>query len=168
MPRPQVASVIRFSKLLAALLIVVSMLPSQVPGGGSPATHQEDNPMSQSNPVFLASGTDGGGAASRPAVTQVLVRVRNASSSDFRDVRVFFPDAPDRAMHYGAVASGGASEYLPVSRAYRYAHIEVTAGGKPYSLRPIDYVGEEELGPGRYTDVLRTEADRLTVALERD
>ena len=124
--------------------------------------------MSPSNPVFSPSGSDGGGAASRPAVEHVLVRVRNASSDELDDIRVFFPDAPDRAMHYGAVASGAASEYLPVSRAYRYAHIEATAGGRPYSLQPIDYVGEEELEPGRYTYVLRTEADRLTVALERD
>ena len=124
--------------------------------------------MNQSNPVFSPSRSDGGGTAPRPAVEHVLVRVQNASSSDFDDVRVFFPDAPDRAMHYGTVASGAASEYLPVSRAYRYAHVEATAGGKPYSLQPIDYVGEEELEPGRYTYVLRTEADRLTVALERD
>jgi hypothetical protein len=96
------------------------------------------------------------------------IRVRNASAVDFDEVRVFFPDDPAAAVSYGAVKAGAASDYKPVGRAYRYAHIEATAGEREFVLRPIDYVGEEELPAGRFTYVLSIVADRLTVDLERD
>jgi hypothetical protein len=96
------------------------------------------------------------------------IRVRNASTVDFGEVRVFFPDDPAAAVSYGAVKAGAASDYKPVGRAYRYAHIEATAGEREFVLRPIDYVGEAELPAGRFTYVLSIAADRLAVNLERD
>lgn len=103
-----------------------------------------------------------------PGAGERRVRVRNAGAVDFDEVRVFFPDRPDEAVSYGPVKKGAVSDYKSVGRAYRYAHIEAVAGGRQFVLRPMDYVGEEELPPGRFTYVLRTEADRLSIALERD
>jgi len=123
--------------------------------------------MTETKAVHAPSGAEAGGPPARPA-EQVLVRVRNASPVDFDAVRVFFPDAPQRATDYGAVAAGAASDYLPSGRAYRYAHVEATAAGRRYEVHPIDYVGEPELEPGRHTYVLGIDADRLTIETGRD
>ena len=103
-----------------------------------------------------------------PGAGDRRIRVRNAGAVDFDEVRVFFPDRPDAAVSYGPIKKGAVSDYKSVARAYRYAHVEAVAGARQFVLRPMDYVGEEELPPGRFTYVLRTEADRLSIALERD
>lgn len=57
---------------------------------------------------------------------------------------------------------------FPKELAYRYARIEVQAGGQPYALNPFDYTGEAPLSAGRYTYVLSVEGPELRLELERD
>jgi hypothetical protein len=101
-----------------------------------------------------------------PAAKNVEIRVRNASDRGFDQVRVVFPER--REVNYGAIPKGGISPFHGVSRAYRYAEFQVKAGDQAFSLVPIDYVGEQELTPGRYTYVLRIQDSNLTVDLERE
>lgn len=124
--------------------------------------------MTDKAPAPSPSGGEAGGSPARPEAGAVLVRVRNASTFDFDSTRVYFPDAPDRAVDYGPIASSAASDYHAATVAYRYAHVEVTAGERSFVLHPFDYVGEAKLEPGRVTYVLGVEGDRLTVELRRE
>src|SRR5262245_12004121 len=95
---------------------------------------------------------------------QVEIRIKNASGRDFDRVRVVFPDRDE--VDYGPVARGGFSAFRSARRAYRYAQIHVKAGDRDFSLQPMDYVGERDLSPGRYTYVVRIVGDGLAVDLE--
>jgi len=95
----------------------------------------------------------------------VEIRIKNASDIDFDRVRVVFPERDE--ADYGAVAKGRFSAFRDTRHAYRYAQVHVKAGDRDISLEPIDYVGEQELAPGRYTYVLRIEGNRLAIDLEK-
>jgi hypothetical protein len=95
----------------------------------------------------------------------VEIRIKNASDIDFDRVRVVFPERDE--ADYGAVAQGRSSAFHATSRAYRYAQVHVKAGDRDISLQPMDYVGEQELAPGRYTYVVRIEGNRLAIDLEK-
>ena len=79
------------------------------------------------------------------------IRVQNSSSFAFDRVDVVFPEDE---VSYGSIRANSASAYREVSKAYRYAYIEVEIGGEELVLQPIDYVGESLLRSGRYTYVL--------------
>lgn len=96
---------------------------------------------------------------------RVEIRIKNGSDVDFDRVRVHFPD--QREVDYGPVPKGGVTAFQATSRAYRYAGFSVRAGNQELSLHPIDYVGEQELPPGRYTYSLGVDNGRLTVQLEK-
>ena len=106
--------------------------------------------------------------ASASAAAAVSIRIENASNLDFDAVFVFFPDHPGQAVSYGPIQKGAVSDYQNTSRAYRYAHVEAKVGNRTFTLRPIDYVGEEELPTGRFTYVLRIEGERLSTDLRKD
>lgn len=93
----------------------------------------------------------------------VEIRVTNRSDRDFDQVVATFD--PDR-VDYGAVAKGATSDYRTVKQAYRYALVEVTAGGQTFRFHPIDYVGETPLEPGRYTYALNIEPSDNTVTID--
>jgi hypothetical protein len=103
------------------------------------------------------SGTDTG------AQGGVQIRVANRSDRDFDRVEATFD--PER-VEYGAVAKGATSEYRTVKQAYRYALVEVTAGGQTFRFHPIDFVGETPLEPGRYTYALNIEPSDNTVTID--
>jgi hypothetical protein len=104
-------------------------------------------------------------SASAAAVHPVQLRIKNASHRDFDRVRVVFPDRVE--VDYGPVAKDSFSGFHGTSRAYRYAQIHVKAGDQEFALTPMDFVGEQELAPGRYTYILRVEGSRLTIDLEK-
>ena len=102
---------------------------------------------------------------SAAAAHPVQIRIKNAGNMDFDRVRVVFPDRIE--VDYGPIAKGSFSGFQGTSRAYRYAQIHVQAGDQEFTLAPMDFVGEQELAPGRYTYVLRVEGSRLAIALEQ-
>ena len=81
----------------------------------------------------------------------VQIRIMNSSSFAFDRVDVVFPEDE---VSYGSIRANSASAYRDVSKAYRYAYIEVEIGGEELVIQPIDYVGESLLRSGRYTYVL--------------
>ena len=92
----------------------------------------------------------------------VQIRLSNASGLDFEDVEVNFYD---NRVSYGTIAAGTASGYQRTERAYSYAFVQLTAAGKQYRLQPIDFVGETELAPGRYTYILDLDGTRISLRL---
>lgn len=93
----------------------------------------------------------------------VEIRVANRSDRDFDRVVVTFD--PGR-VDYGAVVKGATSDYRRIQQAYRYALVEVTAGGQTFRFHPIDYVGETPLEPGRYTYALTIEPSDNTITID--
>ena len=96
----------------------------------------------------------------------VEIRIQNASSFPFERVDVVFPEDQ---ISYGSIRANSASDYRDVSKAYRYAYIEVELGGEELVLQPIDYVGENLLRSGRYTYVLNVTVEgQLTLEFRED
>ena len=96
----------------------------------------------------------------------VEIRIQNASPFSFQRVDVVFPADE---VSYGAIGANSASQYRGVSKAYRYAYIEVDIGGEELVLQPIDYVGESLLESGRYTYVLNVTVEgHLTLEFRKD
>lgn len=95
----------------------------------------------------------------------VEIRINNVSNLDFDRVCVHLPDEPE--VEYGPISKGGVTGFRATRRAYRYAGFSVRAGKQEFSLQPVDYMGEQELPPGRYTYVLGLDNGRLTVKLEK-
>lgn len=99
--------------------------------------------------LFLVSCSFG---PSSLAAGEVEIRVENRSKVRIEKVRVQFPSQTE---DYGNIDSEEITEYRVVRNAYRYARIEAIVDGKPAILQPIDFVGEKQLKPGRYTYVLK-------------
>ena len=86
-----------------------------------------------------------------PGGGDVRIRIANLTSFPFERVDVVFPE---NEVSYGAIPAHGLSDYHDVSTAYRYAYIEVQIAGEELRIQPIDYVGENALGAGKYTYAL--------------
>lgn len=96
----------------------------------------------------------------------VEIRIQNASSFPFQRVDVVFPEDQ---VSYGSIPANSTSDYRGVSRAYRYAYIEVEIAGEELRIQPIDYVGESLLDSGRYTYVLNVTVEgHLTLDFRED
>jgi hypothetical protein len=101
-----------------------------------------------------------------PGGGAVRIRIANLSSYPFERVDVVFPE---NEVSYGAVPSHGLSDYRDVSTAYRYAYIEVQIAGEELVIQPIDYVGENKLGAGKYTYALNVSVEgHLTLQFQED
>jgi hypothetical protein len=105
----------------------------------------------------------GDGGTDTGAQGGVEIRIANRSDRDFDRVDATFD--PEK-VEYGAVAKGATSEYRTVKQAYRYALVEVTAGGQTFRFHPIDFVGETPLEPGRYTYALTIEPSDNTITID--
>lgn len=77
-----------------------------------------------------------------------LIRLENASAVELTDVTFSAGHDP---IHFDRIAPGGKTEYVEVDEAYSYGYVKVHANGQEYVLQPIDYVGEETIGDGRFT-----------------
>lgn len=95
----------------------------------------------------------------------IFLRVRNASNLDFSSVFVAYPGVEEQ---FGRVEIGQSSPFKAVNGVYPYGFIEVEASGRAYRLQPIDYVGEQPLGNGRFTYCLDVEDGDLLFELERE
>ncbi len=77
-----------------------------------------------------------------------LVRLENTSAVELRDVTFSSGHDP---LTYERLAPGERTAYVEVESSYSYGYLKVTANGREHVIQPIDYVGEEEIGPGRFT-----------------
>src|SRR5690242_1201178 len=85
---------------------------------------------------------------SQESVVGSEIRIVNASDVDFADVVV-------GGLHYGNIEHGQVTGYQRWETAYRYSSVSLSAADKTYTLQPIDYVGENPLGSGRFSYLLR-------------
>lgn len=80
-----------------------------------------------------------------------LLRVQNASEFEMTDLVIHVPGEPIRADLLGP---GDRTDYREAPGAFRIASVDGKVEGETFRIQVIDYVGEEPLGPGRFTYVL--------------
>ena len=101
---------------------------------------------------------------------EVYIRLENVSSHNYENITVNTWNNP---LDYGNLGTGEVSDYQMVTKAYRYAFVELEIDGETYTIQPIDYVGESTLGSGYYTyqidaSDITEQYGRLTISLVED
>lgn len=76
------------------------------------------------------------------------IRIKNNSKYDFCNVII---DPSGKLTNYGIVKSGENSCYNYFDSAFQYAYVKLYIGDNEFILQPIDYVGEQPLGVGKFT-----------------
>jgi hypothetical protein len=71
----------------------------------------------------------------------------------------FQPGEPQ--LKFARIEPGEATDYVPVGNAYSYGYLDVTVDGARRVIQPIDYVGENYIGEGRFTYVITIEPGTL-------
>lgn len=106
-----------------------------------------------SNPLSSADGTQ--------------IRLRNASTFELTAV-TFASGASE--VKFARLGPSEVTAYAEVASAYRYGYLDVRVNGERRQLQPIDYVGENVIGSGRFTYVITIDAATRnpSVALVRD
>lgn len=104
-----------------------------------------------------------------PIVAELEIRVRNVSSFDYTDI--FLSTSEDH--DYGDLTSGAESSYQGHEKAFRYCFVQLFIEQDSFIIQPIDFVGETELEPGKYTyeiDALDSQDlyGRLSMTLVKD
>lgn len=130
---------------------------------------EDDEPVSSPPTVAIAFCLLGVAAmiavfTLRPAPPASQVRVRNASAYSFQQVRI-------NGQLYGNIDAGKSSAYQSMV-AYRYASVRLIAGEREMGLIVDDFVGEDALGHGKFTYVLKiagiSSTDGVQFSLEED
>lgn len=80
--------------------------------------------------------------------SEVFIRISNVSAYNFQNITVNTWNNP---LNYEDLGSGELSAYQMVTKAYRYAFVELEIDGETYTIQPIDFVGETPLKNGHYT-----------------
>jgi hypothetical protein len=81
----------------------------------------------------------------------VELRFENASQQTFEVLHVDF----GRVAEFEGLRPGEVTEYQEFDDAYSYGFVRVVIGADEHIIQPIDFVGEEQLDPGKYTHVLQ-------------
>jgi hypothetical protein len=79
------------------------------------------------------------------------IRLRNAST--FELTTVTFSPGPAE-LEFARISPGATTGYVPVIDAYRYGYLDLQVDGVRRTLVPVDYVGENYIGAGRFTYVI--------------
>ncbi|GAA0892738.1 hypothetical protein GCM10009122_24170 [Fulvivirga kasyanovii] len=90
----------------------------------------------------------------------VLIRIKNSSDFDFQNVYV---NTGFEGNNFDNISAGRYSDYEDFESAYRYAYIELEINNRLYKIQPIDFVGEKELEPGRYTYIIGVDTAEISV-----
>lgn len=97
-----------------------------------------------------------------------LVRIHNATGHDLDIVRVRPPLPGAAPVDYGPLQDDDTSDYREIPDARAIAAIQASGPGADLMLQPYDVVGEDQLGPGRFTYRLSTLAERLQLQVIAD
>ena len=93
--------------------------------------------------------------------TPTEIRIRNASDQDFQAVVV-------GGVRFGDIKAGAVTGYQIFPVAFDIADADLIVRSNRLSFTPIDYVGYQPLGCGRFSYALSLERGRLRIRLERD
>lgn len=78
----------------------------------------------------------------------IEIRIHNISNVQFNKIKV---GGGLNQKHYEDLPPGVKSAYQTYEKAYRYAYVELEIENVKFILQPIDFFGESELTPGKYT-----------------
>lgn len=100
--------------------------------------------------------------------TKTNIRITNISKYDFCNVVL---DPVSGPVNCGIIKKGETTCYRSFDTAYHYAYIRFNIGDKEFKLQPIDYVGEQPLGIGKFTyaiDIHDYAAGKMDIGLIPD
>lgn len=80
--------------------------------------------------------------------SDLLIRVKNQSAFRYQGIMV---NADGNEKNFGSLNPLNYSAYQSFDFAFRYAYVELRINGQTYTIQPFDYVGEDQLPPGKYT-----------------
>ncbi|MEQ9167595.1 MAG: hypothetical protein RLO12_15155 [Fulvivirga sp.] len=89
-----------------------------------------------------------------------MIRIQNSSDFKFQNVYV---NTGFEGHNYEDILPTNYSDYVGFESAYRYAYIQLEIDNRLYIIQPIDYVGEKELKPGKYSYVIGVDTARMSV-----
>lgn len=101
-------------------------------------------------------------------INKTNIRIINASKYDFCNV-VLNPSSGN--VNYGIIQKNTSTCYRAYDVAYNYAYLTLDIGDKTFTLQPIDYVGEPELGTGKFSytiDVIDFSDGTLSIGASKD
>lgn len=101
-------------------------------------------------------------------LTKTNIRIKNISNYDFCNVVV---NTSSEMVNCGIVKKGEETCYRTFETAYNYAYIQLFIGDKEFILQPIDYVGEQDLGAGKFTylvNVTDFDARKISIEVQED
>lgn len=90
----------------------------------------------------------------------IQIRIQNSSDFKFQNVYV---NTGFEEHNYENISPSSYSDYVGFKSAYRYAYIELEIDNRLYKIQPIDFVGEKELEPGKYSYVIGIDTSRMSV-----
>lgn len=96
------------------------------------------------------------------------LKIKNISAYNFEDVNV----SPNGTLKtYNTIEAGQSSCYHSFDKAYNYAYVTMKINGEEFIIQPIDYVGEQELGVGKFTysiDIVNFANKQLSISVSPD
>ncbi|MFK8038414.1 MAG: hypothetical protein AB8B74_09000 [Crocinitomicaceae bacterium] len=101
-------------------------------------------------------------------INKTNIRIINNSKYDFCNV-VLNPTGGN--VNYGIIEKGTSTCYKVYDKAFNYAYTSLQIGDETFTFQPIDYVGEPELGTGKFSysiDVLSYGDRTLTITANKD
>jgi len=100
--------------------------------------------------------------------SKTTIRIKNNSKYNFCNLVV---DPYSGSINCGILKKGEMTCYRSVDIAYNYAYVQLFIGDKEFKLQPIDYVGEQPLGIGKFTyliDVVDYDTGKLSITVQED
>lgn len=88
--------------------------------------------------------------------TNSLIEIRVENASNFKFDNIYIHPSSSFATgqgnkNYGNLNPNSFSEYKNFDFAFPYGAVQITIDNNKYTLKPIDFVGEEPLKSGKYT-----------------
>lgn len=96
------------------------------------------------------------------------LRIKNNSKYDFCNVVV---NPYSGEVNCGIIKKGEMTCYRSFDIVYNYAYIQLFIGDKEFKLQPIDYVGEQPLGIGKFTyslDISDYKSGQVSITVQKD
>ena len=103
--------------------------------------------------VLFIAALAAGAACNDPLAADGDTNIRLRNASTFELTAVTFTPGPAE-LKFARIAPGATTNYVPVSDAYRYGYLDLQVDGMQRTIVPIDYVGENYIGDGRFTYVI--------------
>ena len=104
-------------------------------------------------------------ACGNPFGSDGPTRIRLRNSSPFELTAVTFSPGSER-VEFARIGPGATTDYTAVKNAYSYGYFDALVAGTRRTLQPIDYVGENYIGEGKFTYQITIDAQTKNPSMQ--